>query len=198
MKLKTMLAAAACGGLLCALPGCVYINGDADGHTAFRSDIAKPTAQPRDVTFSLEYKDDSQDHFNREGEVIRAIESEMQHSGMFRSVQLVSAKAPRGPLHYAYTVRTDGPSYLKAIGLGLLNGLTYTTLPVWMTYEADWSLTVYTDGEATYNNASEQERTYVQWLPCALISPYTLLQEGDINTRAVNYFLSDIQQKDGR
>lgn len=176
-----------------ALQSCTAFKYDADDHTGFREEI-QPTAYRPDVTFSLVFDDKDSDGFLKEGAAVAGIENEMKASNMFNNVKYV-APSYRGPLHYEYTARLTAPSYIRSFLLGCVGGFTFMTVPVWISYEVDWTLTVYKNGKEIYNDKSEQEMSVIYWLPAPLSWPWAITQDGDMVTRGVNYFLKDLQQK---
>ena len=102
-----------------------------------------------------------------------------------------------GPEHFEFQLLQRGTSPDTRVQLGVIQFLSLTTLPVWMTADLDWKLTVHSAARAPYTLTSSQYVRRTTWLPLIVAAPFFNVEDSatDITQRTARYFLHETLNK---
>ena len=155
------------------------------------------TTEKKDITFSVCFDNDFEEEApTAANKIADLIQRELEQSNLFSNVKLVTPEQA-GPEHFEFQILQRGPSPDTRMLLGAIQFLSLTTLPVWMTADLDWKLTVHSAARAPYTLTSSQYARRTTWLPLLVAAPFFNVEDSaaDITQRTVRYFLHETLNK---
>lgn len=189
LLISTLALAATATGLT----SCIVTNG---GSGPSRQEPIKATqacTEKKDITFSVCFnKDFEEDSPAAANKLADLIQGELEQSKLFNSVKLVTPEQA-GPEHFEFEILQHGPAPDARMQLGAVQTLSLTTIPVWMTADLNWKLTVHSAAHAPYTLTSSQYIRRTTWLPLIFAAPFFNVEDSaaDITQRTVRYFLQE-------
>lgn len=157
--------------------------------------INVPKEQRKDITFSMSYYEQVGDkQFYDYSTMTSKIREYLSETNLFNKIHYVSTIAEKSKYHLHFDVKITGTSIENQNNYGAIWGATLGIFPMWIYFNKDTSMFVFSDDKEIYSITAPEKIKDVMWLPFIFLSPF--FNHGTVNMyvrrKTLRYFMNEI------
>ena len=154
-----------------------------------------PKEQRKNITFSVSYYEQVGDEqFYDYSTMASKIREYLSETNLFNKIHYVPTIAEKSKYHLHFDVKITGTSIGNQNNYGAIWGATLGIFPMWIYFNKDTSMFVFSDDKEIYSITAPEKIKDVMWLPFIFLSPFFNHETVNMYVRrkTLRYFMNEI------